>query len=58
MHRIGSEIHTHGVEIIDIVAEDTVDSRIRERLTEKAGQLGELVKDPRIVRELLGGLKP
>ncbi len=56
-HRIGSEIHKHGVEFIDIVAARTVDSRIRERLVEKAGQLSSLVQDIRIVRELLGGIK-
>lgn len=56
-HRLGSEIHVHGVEIIDIVAKNTVDSRIRERLVEKGGQLSAFVQDIRIVRELLGGLK-
>lgn len=53
-HRIGSEIHD-SIEIIDIVAKDTVDSRVREVLRAKAGALAELVKDPRIVREVLGG---
>ena len=56
-HRIGSEIHAHGVEFIDIVAKDTVDSRIRERLVEKGGQLADFVRDPRVVRELLGGIR-
>ena len=56
-HRIGSEIHEHGVEIIDVVAENTVDSRIRERLIEKGGQLSAFIQDVRLVRELLGGLK-
>jgi SNF2 family DNA or RNA helicase len=53
-HRIGSEIHD-SIEIIDIVARRTVDSRVREVLRTKAGALAELVKDPRIVREVLGG---
>lgn len=57
VHRIGSEKWEHGVEIIDIVAEDTVDSRIRERLREKGGQLAQWTRDPRIIRELLGGLR-
>ncbi len=56
-HRLGSEIHEHGVEFIDIVAKNTVDSRIRERLVEKGGQLSAFVRDPRVVRELLGGLR-
>lgn len=53
-HRIGSERHEH-VEIIDVVAANTIDSRRREVLREKAGQLSALLQDPRIVRELLGG---
>jgi SNF2 family DNA or RNA helicase len=54
-HRIGSEVHD-SIEIIDIVARDTVDSRVREVLRTKAGALAELVRDPRIVREVLGGV--
>lgn len=54
-HRIGSEIHD-SIEIIDYVAKDTVDSRVREVLRTKAGALAELVRDPRIVREVLGGV--
>lgn len=53
-HRIGSEIH-ECVEIVDIVASNTIETRIRSALKDKAGQLSDLVKDPRIVRELLGG---
>jgi SNF2 family DNA or RNA helicase len=56
-HRIGSEHHAHGVEFIDIVAENTVESRIRAMLRSKAGQLSEFVLDTRIVRELLGGIR-
>lgn len=55
-HRYGSEIH-ESIEIIDIIAKRTVDSRIRAALRDKAGQLAEWVRDPRVVRELLGGLK-
>jgi SNF2 family DNA or RNA helicase len=54
-HRIGQE-HDR-VEIIDIVAKDTVDDRVRELMRVKGGHLGQLVQDPRIVRELLGGLR-
>ena len=54
-HRMGNE-HEF-VEIIDIVARDTVDSRVRTLMREKGHQLGQLVRDPRLVRELLGGLK-
>ena len=53
-HRIGSEQHD-SVEIIDVVAAKTVDTRVRAVLRDKAGQLAELVQDPRIVAELLGG---
>ncbi len=56
-HRLGSEIHTRGVEIIDVVAEDTVDERWRERIREVGGQMGEFLRDPEFVRGLLGGLK-
>lgn len=55
-HRIGSEIHEK-IEIIDIVAANTVDARVREVLRGKAGQLSDLLQDPRIVTELLGGSK-
>lgn len=53
-HRIGSEIHD-SIEIIDIVARGTIESRVREVLLERAGQLSDLVQDKRIVAELLGG---
>lgn len=53
-HRIGSE-HHDSIEIIDIVARNTIDTRVRAVLRERAGQLADLVQDPRIVAELLGG---
>ncbi|PSK96679.1 helicase-like protein [Haloactinopolyspora alba] len=53
-HRIGSEQHD-SIEIVDVVAARTIDTRVRAVLREKAGQLGDLVQDPRIVTELLGG---
>jgi SNF2 family DNA or RNA helicase len=54
LHRIGAEIHPH-VEIIDLVAKNTVDQRRRTVLRGKAGQLAQFCRDPRIVAELLGG---
>lgn len=56
-HRIGSEVH-ESIEIIDIVAAGTIDTRTRELLRTHAGQLAELVRDPRIVDQLLGGPRP
>lgn len=55
LHRIGQEHDS--VEIIDVVAAGTADERVRERLREKAGQFGDFVKDPRVVRDLLGGIE-
>lgn len=52
--RIGSEIH-ESIEIVVVAAKDTIDTRVRSVLREKAGQLADLVQDPRIVAELLGG---
>ena len=48
---------TRGTEVIDVVARNTVDTRVRAVLRERAGQLAELVQDPRIVAELLGGVR-
>lgn len=53
LHRFGQM--AKAVEIIDIVAKGTVDERVRELLHTKAGRLSEFVRDPRIMRELLGG---
>jgi len=53
-HRIGSEIH-ESIEVIDIVAANTIDTRVRAALRSKAGQLSDFVQDPRVVAELLGG---
>lgn len=54
LHRIGAE-HHDSIEIVDVVARKTIDTRVRQVLRERAGQLAELVQDPRIVAELLGG---
>jgi SNF2 family DNA or RNA helicase len=56
LHRIGSERH-ESVDIIDIVAKKTIDARMREVLREKSAALADLVQDPRIVAECLGGIK-
>ena len=53
LHRIGA-VH-ESIEIVDIVARNTIDSRVRAVLRERAGQLADLVQDPRLVAELLGG---
>lgn len=53
-HRIGSEQH-HAIEVIDIVARNTIDTRVRAVLRERAGALSDLVQDPRIATEILGG---
>ena len=55
LHRIGAEIHD-SIEVIDIVAADTIDSRVRAVIREKGKQFSDLVQDPRIVEGLLGGL--
>lgn len=58
LHRLDDIVMKHDcIEIIDVVAKDTVDDRVRELLREKAGQLAQLVQDPRVVRELFGGLR-
>lgn len=49
----GSELKS--VEIIDVRAKATIDSRIPAILYDKAEQTSELLRDPRIVAELLGG---
>lgn len=43
------------VSVIDIVARNTIEARVREVCKDKAQQLSDLVRDPRIVREFLGG---
>lgn len=53
----GDESKERGTEVIDIVAANTIESRVRQILVERAGQLSKLVQDPRIVIELLGGAK-
>lgn len=53
-HRIGSERHS-SIEIIDIVAKDTIDSRVRDVLRQKSLSLAELLEDPEIARQCLGG---
>jgi SNF2 family DNA or RNA helicase len=57
LQRLGAEEWHEHIDIIDIVAKNTVDERVRELLRIKAGQLSEFVRDPRIVRDLLGGIE-
>lgn len=52
-HRIGSERHT-SIEIIDIIAKDTVDTRVRDIIMGKSEHLANLVQDPRIMEQCLG----
>ena len=54
VHRIGSEVHD-SVAIVDIVATNTVDQAIRQALVGKAEALGDVLRDPRVLREVLGG---
>lgn len=54
LHRIGAERHG-SIDVIDIVARKTIDTRVRSILRQRAGALSKLVEDPRIVAELLGG---
>ena len=54
LHRIGAEKHS-SIDIIDVIAKDTIEHRIRDALRDKGGQLSEWVKDPRVISELLGG---
>lgn len=54
VHRIGAEVH-ESVDIVDIVATNTVDQAIRAALVGKAEQLGDVLRDPRVLREVLGG---
>ena len=52
VHRQGQ---TERVQIVDIVAKNTIEAKVRAALREKAANLADLVQDPRIARELLGG---
>ncbi|KRB73059.1 hypothetical protein ASE01_19990 [Nocardioides sp. Root190] len=54
LHRIGAEGHA-SIEVIDIVAKNTIDSRVRAVLRERGQQLADLLQDPRIASEVLGG---
>ncbi len=56
LHRIGAEGH-ESIEIIDIRATNTVDTRVPALLKRRAKELADLVEDERIVTELFGGSK-
>ncbi len=53
-HRIGSERH-ESIDIIDIVATDTVDQYVRDTIRDKADSLAKLLEDPKIVQQCFGG---
>lgn len=53
VHRRGQ---TEQVTIIDIVAAGTIETQVRLALKAKAQSLADLIRDPRVVKELLGGL--
>jgi hypothetical protein len=55
VHRPGAEQWPH-VEITDFVTLRTIDQRRREVLKDKAGQWAQLVRDRRVVVNLLGGI--
>lgn len=54
----GDLTSTRGTEIIDVLTERTIDTRVRSVLRERAGQLSDLLQDRRIVEQLLGGSNP
>jgi len=53
VHRIGSEVHDK-ITITDFIAEDTVESRVREVLGGKWEQLEEFVRDRAFIAHILG----
>lgn len=54
LHRIGAEVHEH-IDVVDVVAQRTVESRVRQVLKQRAGAFADFASDPRIVAECLGG---
>lgn len=53
LHRIGAKHES--IEIIDLVATGTIDERIRVVLRQRGAALSDLLADPRIAAEMLGG---
>ena len=53
LHRIGAAHES--IQIIDVIARDTIDTRRRESLKGKVRHLAEVVQDSRLASELLGG---
>ena len=45
------------VQIIDFETRKSIEARVREKLHDKAGNLAQLLQDPRIAEEFLGGRK-
>lgn len=54
IHRIGAEKH-ESVFIIDIIAEDTVEEDVVDRLEEKAEMLQQIARDPLSLKEFING---
>lgn len=54
--RIARKGQTRTPNIIDICANDTIDSKLRSAIRDKAGHLAELTRDGRILKNVLGGL--
>lgn len=52
LHRRGQ---AGAVTVVDIIARNTVESRVRKAIRDKAKNLSELVREPAIFREVLGG---
>jgi SNF2 family DNA or RNA helicase len=51
-HRRGQYKNVH---IVDFESRRSIEARVREKLHEKAGNLAQLLQDPRIAVEFLGG---
>jgi len=54
VHRIGSEVHDK-VTIVDIIANGTIEERLRVVLGQKLERLEEVMRDRETIRRLLGG---
>jgi SNF2 family DNA or RNA helicase len=54
VHRIGSEVHDK-ITIVDIIANDTIEERLRVVLGQKLERLEEVMRDRATIRRLLGG---
>lgn len=53
-HRIGSEVHDR-IEIVDIVTEGTIEDAVRRVLVDKGMALADVLHDPKMAQQVLGG---